>query len=112
MNRKEEEMKLQWIVLLVGLTVLLTGCSNLNRTQQGALAGGAVGALAGQGFGGDTKSTLIGTGIGAATGALAGNYMEKKEDQSRQQGYTQGYYQGYGSGQQSIAQSKEPTTNW
>jgi hypothetical protein len=92
---------------LVGFVLsglLLAGCSNLNKTQNGALLGAGTGAVAGQLIGGDTKGTLIGAGIGGVTGALAGDYMEKKEVQDRSQGYhqgyNQGYQQGYGSGQQ------------
>jgi outer membrane lipoprotein SlyB len=38
--------------------------------------GGAVGALAGQAIGNDTKSTLIGAGVGAAAGGLIGNQRD------------------------------------
>ncbi|MCA9426781.1 MAG: hypothetical protein KC964_04100 [Candidatus Omnitrophica bacterium] len=91
-------MKKIVVLLIVGAT--LAGCSNLNKTQNGALMGGLAGAGIGQLAGGDTKSTLIGSGIGAAGGALAGNYAET-QDQRRQQAYQQGYQSGYSQGQTS-----------
>ena len=91
-------MKKVLAVMICGAA--LVGCSNLNKTQNGALLGGLAGAGIGQLAGGDTKATLIGSGIGAAGGALAGNYAET-QDQRRQQAYRQGYQSGYSQAQQS-----------
>ncbi len=99
-------MKKFVVVLIVG--VALAGCSNLNKTQNGALIGGLAGAGIGQLAGGDTKSTLIGTGIGAAGGALAGNYAQG-QDQKRAQAYQQGYSSGYNQGQ--VAPSPQMSYN-
>ena len=53
------------------LTVVLAlgsvGCTNLNKTQSGALSGGAIGALGGAG-----SSAGVGALIGGGLGALAG----------------------------------------
>jgi hypothetical protein len=62
-------------VLAVALIAPLTACENLNRTQQRALSGGAIGAAGGAAVGvltGGSAVTgaLIGAGAGAATGAL------------------------------------------
>ncbi len=63
----------------------LIGCTT-TPTQTGALGGGAIGAVAGQLIGGNTKSTLIGAGVGALGGALANDYIDKQKQQAYQQG--------------------------
>ena len=60
---------------LLLITVLVFGimgsaaCTNMNKTQQGALSGGAIGALGGAGI-----SALAGgsAGVGAAIGGVLG----------------------------------------
>lgn len=54
------------------------GCTNLNRTQSGALSGGAIGGLAGAGIsaiagGSAGVGALIGGGLGALAGGIYGN---------------------------------------
>jgi len=56
--------------LLVVLVFMTGGCANMTPTQKGAVGGAAVGAVAGQLIGGNTKATLIGAGVGALGGAL------------------------------------------
>ena len=49
---------------LLALTIIAglgTGCAGMSNASNGALAGGLLGALAGQALGHDTKATLIGT---------------------------------------------------
>jgi YMGG-like Gly-zipper len=53
--------------------VMALGVAGCTSTQQGAVIGGGVGAVAGQLIGGDTASTLIGAGAGALAGALIGD---------------------------------------
>ena len=60
----------------------MIGC--VTKTGTGALIGGAVGALAGQAIGGDTKSTLIGAGVGAAVGGAVGNQEDAKDKNKKQ----------------------------
>ncbi len=62
-------------VVLVGVVLLFVGCAT--DAQTGALAGGALGAAAGQAIGGDTEGTLIGAGVGAAGGYMIGNERDK-----------------------------------
>jgi outer membrane protein with glycine zipper len=63
--------------------VLVCGCSNLNNTENGALAGGgigaATGALIGQATGHTAGGALIGAGVGALTGGLVGNAVDNSE---------------------------------
>ena len=67
-------------VLVLGASLMIgpVGCTNLNKTQQGALSGGAVGALAGAGIsaiagGSGTMGALIGGGLGALAGGIYGH---------------------------------------
>jgi outer membrane lipoprotein SlyB len=53
----------------------LSGCT---ASQQGAVGGAAVGAIAGQAIGGDTESTLIGAAIGGVGGAIAGELVGRQ----------------------------------
>ncbi len=79
------------ITLLAGLT--LVGCTNnpfldpynggVNSKTGGSLGGAALGALAGQAIGGNTKGTLIGAGIGALAGLGWGAYRDRQEQELR-----------------------------
>jgi hypothetical protein len=75
------------IAILVAMTGLfLAGCSNMNNTQTGALAGTGLGAVAGAVIGGATghpgEGALIGAAAGAATGGLVGNAEDSKEQRN------------------------------
>ena len=75
------------LLVLIFIAVFLCaslGCTNMNKTQQGALSGAAVGAAAGAGIGalagGNWK---IGAAIGgAAGGALGGLYGQEQQRSS------------------------------
>ena len=59
-----------------------TGCTNLNKTQQGALSGGALGAVAGAGIAAISGGyagwgALAGAGVGALAGGILGNEAAK-----------------------------------
>lgn len=70
------------LFLMLILTILsLSACTNMSRTQQGALSGGAIGAGAGLGISALTGGSL-GTGalIGGALGGIVGGiYGNQKE---------------------------------
>ena len=67
----------------IGLSLItLGGCAN--TAQTGGLAGGGIGALAGQAIGHDTESTLIGAGVGAVAGYILGNEVDKANQQNNQ----------------------------
>ena len=61
------------LVLLASLALPMAACTNMNKTQQGALSGAAIGVLGGAGIsalaGG---SGTVGAVIGGAAGAIAG----------------------------------------
>ena len=66
--RRLQETANDWYLMkktLLALTIIAglgTGCAGMSNASNGALAGGLLGALAGQALGHDTKATLIGTG--------------------------------------------------
>ena len=64
--------------LLVVVVFIAGGCANMTPTQKGAVGGAAVGAVAGQLIGGNTKATLIGAGVGALGGALLNDARHNK----------------------------------
>lgn len=79
----------------VGIAVLaialggFTGC-NTTPTQDGAVAGGLIGAGAGaiignQSHGRSGEGALIGAGVGALTGALIGDQVDERRDRKAQQ---------------------------
>lgn len=77
-------MMLNRILMVLGLAILVAGCATpLTTREQGALAGGAIGAGAGAAIGSTTGHTgtgaLIGAGVGALSGALIGDAMQANE---------------------------------
>jgi outer membrane protein OmpA-like peptidoglycan-associated protein len=69
-------------IVVIGLCLALTGCASMNRSQKGAVIGGASGAVVGGVIGHFAGSTIVGAIIGAAVGGAAGayigNYMDKQ----------------------------------
>lgn len=59
--------------------MLLAGCATATSEQKGAGMGAAVGAVAGQILGRDSKSTVIGAGLGALGGYVWSKSMEDKK---------------------------------
>lgn len=71
------------VLLVLALPVLLTGCVGVGpNTQEGAVTGGALGALAGAILGNNSEShnALAGAAIGAAAGAIAGGTLGNAAD--------------------------------
>ena len=71
------------VLLVAVMSLCLFGslaCTNMNKTQQGTVSGGAVGALAGAGIGAiaggsGTIGALVGAGVGSVAGGIIG-YQE------------------------------------
>jgi hypothetical protein len=75
-------MKKTFALVLV-LAILATSCTNMNRTQQGALSGAAIGAAAGAGIsyltgGRFMAGALLGGALGAVGGGIYGHEQQKK----------------------------------
>ncbi len=66
--------------LAVGLLLISTSCSNLNRTQKGAAIGAGGGAVVGGVVGKISGNTALGAIIGAAVGGTAGAVIGKNMD--------------------------------
>lgn len=81
-------MKRTIVAICSAVVLVLSGCSNMNQSQQstaegagiGAAAGAVIGALAGGG-----KGAAIGAAAGAGTGALGGYLWNEHMEQQRAQ---------------------------
>lgn len=78
-------MKKRSLILILGTSLLMLGCSALNKTQKGAIigttAGGATGALIGRVAGNTALGAIIGAAVGGASGAIIGTQMDKQADE-------------------------------
>lgn len=63
-------------VVVVILALALGACSNLNRQEQRALSGGALGAAGGALIGALAGSPAIGAAVGGAAGAAVGGLTD------------------------------------
>jgi len=77
---------------LGALLLSLASCSNTNLTkgQQGAVGGGATGAVVGQAIGRNTEATLIGAAVGTMLGYIVGNEMDKYDRMQLNSAYERG----------------------
>lgn len=74
-------MRKMIISILIVSVLGAVGCTNMSRTQQGAVSGGAVGAAAGAGIslltgGGLLTGALLGGALGAVGGGIYGDSKE------------------------------------
>jgi hypothetical protein len=70
--------KIKYMIVAVLMVLPIAGCTNMSKTQQGTLSGGAIGAGAGLGIAALSGGNLwVGTAVGAGAGALTG-YMVSK----------------------------------
>ena len=92
--------RLQFAGACCGCFLLLAqfGCSNLNKTQNGALigagAGAGLGAIVGKQLGSTGAGAAIGALAGTASGALIGNAADehdRRETAERQASYERAY---------------------
>ncbi len=86
-------------LMAAALSMVMAGCATYtgqttdpndpNRTQQGALIGAAVGAVAGLLTGDDAterrQRALVGAGVGGLTGGAVGAYQDRQEAELRRQ---------------------------
>ena len=70
--------KIKYLILLALIILPIVGCTNMSKTQQGTLSGGAIGAGAGLGIAALSGGNLwVGTAVGAGAGALTGYMISK-----------------------------------
>ena len=79
------------VVVLLGLMVVLGGCSQpLNKREKGALVGGGLGAASGAIIGAAVGAPGAGAAIGGAVGALGGGLVgDQLQGQENRQNYQQ-----------------------
>jgi hypothetical protein len=63
-----------------GLLLVTSGCSSMNHTERGAVAGGVLGGLAGTAIGAMSGNAGAGAAIGAGSGAILGGLAGNAED--------------------------------
>ena len=80
-----KSIKLYLLVLTVPALILSTSCSNMNKSQKGAVIGAGGGAVVGGVIGRATGNTALGAIIGAAVGGGAGAVIGKKMDKQAEE---------------------------
>ncbi len=72
------------LIGLMALTIVLSSCASMNKTQKGAAigvaGGGVLGAVVGKMSGNTALGTAIGATVGGATGAIIGHKMDKQAE--------------------------------
>jgi hypothetical protein len=76
-------MKKILLALPLVTALTLTGCSNMNTTQQRELSGGAIGAAAGAGITAIAGGNPIWGAIGGAAVGVLGGYVYDKHEQGQ-----------------------------
>jgi phage tail tape-measure protein len=75
--------------LAITLAVVISicaACTNMSRTEQGALSGGAIGAAAGAGIAAISRGPVgLGVVLGGALGAVAGGMYGQEQERKHQQ---------------------------
>ncbi|QDT47823.1 YMGG-like glycine zipper-containing protein [Symmachiella dynata] len=77
-------LRLNWLVGVVTICVMATGCQNMNNTEKGAVVGGASGAGIGAIVGKQLGSTGAGAAIGGVAGTLFGGAVGKAQDNAEE----------------------------
>lgn len=72
-------------LLLVGITTIVSGCKNMNKTQKGVLIGAGAGGAVGAGVGKAAGNTALGAIIGATVGGVAGGIIGRKMDKQAEE---------------------------
>jgi outer membrane protein OmpA-like peptidoglycan-associated protein len=73
------------LIMILGASLIFSGCASWNKTQKGAVvgtaAGGAMGAVIGRAAGNTALGAIIGAAVGGGTGAIIGNKMDKQAEE-------------------------------
>jgi outer membrane protein OmpA-like peptidoglycan-associated protein len=80
-----EKITGRFLVFIMVLAVSLAGCKSMNKTQKGAVIGGAggavVGGVVGRAFGNTAMGAIIGATVGGVGGAVIGRQMDKQAEE-------------------------------
>jgi osmotically inducible lipoprotein OsmB len=80
--------------IILGSALLITGCSNMDSTQQRTLSGGAIGATAGAVGAAIFHSNPIWGAVGGAAVGAASGYVYDLYEKDKQAEYNKGYQAG------------------
>ena len=72
-------------LLLLGATIIFSGCKNMSKSQKGVLIGAGAGGAVGAGVGKAAGNTALGAIIGATVGGVAGGIIGRKMDKQAEE---------------------------
>jgi outer membrane protein OmpA-like peptidoglycan-associated protein len=72
-------------LLLLGTTIIFSGCKNMSKSQKGVLIGAGAGGAVGAGVGKAAGNTALGAIIGATVGGVAGGIIGRKMDKQAEE---------------------------
>jgi outer membrane protein OmpA-like peptidoglycan-associated protein len=74
-----------FLLIVIVMAISLAGCKTMNRTQKGAVIGGAgggvVGGVVGRSIGNTAMGAIIGATVGGVGGAIIGRQMDKQAEE-------------------------------
>jgi outer membrane protein OmpA-like peptidoglycan-associated protein len=74
-----------FLLIVVVTAISLAGCKSMNKSQKGAVIGGAgggvVGGVVGRAFGNTAMGAIIGATVGGVGGAVIGRQMDKQAEE-------------------------------
>ena len=74
-----------YCLALASVSMFATGCSQMTRTQKGAVIGSAAGGTIGALIGKKAGNTAVGAVVGGAIGGVAGAYIGRKMDRQAEE---------------------------
>ena len=80
-----EKTRGKFLLIIIVLAVSLAGCKTMNKSQKGAVIGGAGGAVVGGVIGRSVGNTAMGAIIGATVGGVAGAVIGRQMDKQAEE---------------------------
>ena len=74
-----------YCIALATVSMVTVGCSQMTKTQKGAVIGSATGGTIGAIIGKKAGNTAVGAVIGGAIGGVAGAYIGRKMDRQAEE---------------------------
>jgi len=80
-----EKLRGSFLLMVIVLAVSVAGCKTMNKSQKGAVIGGAsggvVGGVVGRSVGNTAMGAIIGATVGGVSGAIIGRQMDKQAEE-------------------------------
>jgi outer membrane protein OmpA-like peptidoglycan-associated protein len=80
-----EKIRGSLLLIVIVLAVSVAGCKTMNKSQKGAVIGGAsggvVGGVVGRSVGNTAMGAIIGATVGGVSGAIIGRQMDKQAEE-------------------------------